>query len=200
VYCVWGTLSALLTESNISHLQPFDRETGYLNVIIETPMGSRNKFKYNEKHGLFMFDKALPIGQSFAFDFGFLPSTLGEDGDPLDALVLTSEPTFVGCLVPAKLLGVIEAEQTVEGETTRNDRFISVPIEAKSQKPPEGSIDTLDLIVAGNIAKFFIVYNDLQDRKFKVLRISGPDRAMQLIKEGGANAKPGKKKIRSAGA
>jgi inorganic pyrophosphatase len=189
-----------MSQSNISQLQPFDRESGFLNVIVETPRGSRNKFKYSEKHGLFMFDKPLPIGQTFEFDFGFLPSTLGEDGDPLDALVLTNEPTCVGCLVPAKLLGVIEAEQTVDGKTTRNDRFMGVPIEAKSQRPSEGSLDTLDLIVAGNIAKFFIVYNDLQGRKFKVLKISGPDRAMELIKEGIANAKPGKKKTRGANA
>jgi|SRR5579872_6196776 len=189
-----------MPESHISQMHAFDRESGLLNVIVETPRGSRNKFKHNEKHGLFMFDKALPIGQTFTFDFGFLPSTVGEDGDPLDALVLTNEPTFVGCLVPAKLLGVIEAEQTVADKTTRNDRFLTAPIEAKSQKPPEGTIDTLDLILAANIAKFFIVYNDLQDRKFKVLQISGPDRAMELIKEGIANARPAKKKSRGASA
>jgi len=66
-----------MPQSNISQMQAFDRESGFLNVIIETPKGSRNKFKFDEKHGLFMFDKAMPIGQSFPFDFGFLPSTIG---------------------------------------------------------------------------------------------------------------------------
>jgi inorganic pyrophosphatase len=141
-----------------------------------------------------MFDKALPIGQSFPFDFGFLPSTIGEDGDPLDALILTDEPTFVGCLVPAKLLGVIEAEQTQDGETQRNDRFIAVPIEAKSQKPVPQSVDALKPKLVEKIGKFFIAYNPLQGKQFKVLRSAGPGRAMELIKEGIAKAKRGKKK------
>ena len=190
---------------DISQMKPVDRKSGYLNVIIETPKGSRNKFKYNEEHGLFMFDKALPIGQSFPFDFGFLPSTIGEDGDPLDALVLTHEPTFVGCLVVSKLLGVIEANQTADGKTNRNDRFVAVPIEVKSQKPSaqslsKQSIDSLDSNLAENIAKFFVAYNDLQGKEFKVLRYSGPDRAMELIRSGFAKANPNKKKARRAAA
>ena len=187
-----------MPQSNISHLQPFDRESGFLNVIIETPKGSRNKFKFDEKHGLFMFDKAMPIGQSFPFDFGFLPSTIDEDGDPLDVLLLTDEPTFVGCFVLAKLLGVIEADQTSDGKTNRNDRFIAVPIEVKSQKPPAGSIDNLDPILVEKISKFFIAYNELQGKKFKVLRFAGPERAMELIREGFANARTDKKKARNA--
>jgi inorganic pyrophosphatase len=138
-----------MARHDISRMKPVDSKSGYLNVIIETPKGSRNKYKYNETRGLFMFDKALPIGQSFPFDFGFLPSTIGEDGDPLDALVLTDEPTFVGGLVVAKLLGVIEANQTADGKTNRNDRFVAVPIEVKSQRPSaqslsKQSIDSLD--------------------------------------------------------
>jgi inorganic pyrophosphatase len=132
-----------MTRYNISHLPPYDIKSGHLNAIIETPKASRNKFKYHEEYGLFMFDKALPTGQSFPFDFGFLPSTIGEDGDPLDVLILTEEPTFTGCLVLARLLGVIEAEQTDKGETNRNDRFIAVPLEVKSQKPPRQSPDSL---------------------------------------------------------
>ena len=190
---------------DISRMKPVDGKTGYLNVIIETPKGSRNKFKYNEEHGLFMFDKALPIGQSFPFDFGFLPSTIGEDGDPLDALVLTDEPTFVGCLVVSKLLGVIEANQTADGKTNRNDRFVAVPIEVKSQRPSaqslsKQSIDSLDSNLAENIAKFFVAYNDLQGKEFKVLRYSGSDRAMELIRSGVAKASPNKKKARRAAA
>ena len=187
-----------MSPPNISHMQPFDRESGFLNVIIETPKGSRNKFKYDETHGLFMFDKAMPIGQSFPFDFGFLPSTIGEDGDPLDVLVLTHEPTFVGCFIHAKLLGVIEADQTSDGKTVRNDRFIALPIEIKSQKPPAGSINHLDEVIVDEISRFFIAYNDLQGKKFKVLRFAGPDRAMQLIKDGFANARTDKKKTRNA--
>lgn len=151
-------------------------------VIVETPKGVRTKFKYDEKHHLFMFDKALPTGQSFPFDFGFLPSTIGEDGDPLDALVLADEPTFVGCLVIAKLLGVIEAEQTENGKTKRNDRFVTVPIEARPQKPPADAVHSLEPELADTITKFFVIYNELQGKKFKALRCSGPVRAMDIIK------------------
>jgi inorganic pyrophosphatase len=90
---------------DISRMCPFSPKSEYVNVIIETPKGSRTKFKYDEESGLFMFDKRLPIGQSFPFDFGFLPSTKGGDGDPLDVLVLMEEPTFVGCLVHAQTAG-----------------------------------------------------------------------------------------------
>src|SRR5215213_990364 len=74
---------------------------GELNVIIETPKGSRNKFNYDEETGLFKLGGVLPAGASFPFDFGFVPSTLGGDGDPLDVLVLMDEPAFAGCLVRA---------------------------------------------------------------------------------------------------
>jgi inorganic pyrophosphatase len=182
-----------MSQSNILNMPPFDEESGLVHVIVETPKGSRNKFKYEERYGIFMFDKALPIGQSFSFDFGFLPSTKGEDGDPLDALVLIDEPTFVGCFVLAKLLGVIEAEQTEGGETKRNDRFITVPTEVRSGKPPARSIVSLDPDLAKNLSGFFVAYNELQGKQFRVLQCAGPDRAMELIREG--LSKPAKTKF-----
>jgi len=172
---------------DIPRMRPFGPKSAYLNVIIETPKGSRTKFKYDEEHGLFMFDKALPIGQSFPYDFGFLPSTQGDDGDPLDVLVLTDEPTFTGCLIHAKLLGVIEAEQTEDGKTERNDRLIATPIEVKSGKPPAGAIERLEPDLVRNISNFFAVYNELQGRRFKTLRSAGPEPAEKLIRTGMSN-------------
>jgi inorganic pyrophosphatase len=169
---------------SISRMSPFGPKSEYVNAVIETPKGSRTKFKYDEELGLFMFDKALPIGQSFPFDFGFLPSTKGDDGDPIDILVLTDEPTFVGCLVHARLLGVIEAEQTENGETERNDRLIAIPLEAKSGKPSEGAIDRLEPGLVRKISKFFVAYNELQGKRFKPLRSAGPERAEALIRSG----------------
>ena len=186
-----------MTRYDIAHLPPYDSQSGHLNAIIETPKGSRSKFKYDEKHGLFMFDKALPLGTTFPFDFGFLPSTIGEDGDPLDVLVLGDEPSFAGCLVLAKLLGVIEAEQTDKDETNRNDRFIAVPLEVESRKPARHWPDSLSPAISDAIIEFFVAYNDLQDKKFNVLRCSSSSRAMELIKQGFAKARRGKKKRRS---
>src|SRR5689334_3990623 len=98
-------------------LDAFDPKTGNLNVIVETSQGSRNKYKYDPERRLFKVHKLLPAGASFPFDFGFIPSTVGDDGDPLDVLVVMEEPAPAGILVPARLLGVIEAEQTEGGKT-----------------------------------------------------------------------------------
>src|SRR5215212_1303855 len=115
------------TPIGLSSLSAYGADSGELNVIIETPKGSRNKFNYEEEHHLFKLGGVLPAGAVFPFDFGFIPSTLGGDGDPLDVLLLMDEPAFPGCLVPARLIAVIEAEQTErDGETTRNDRLIAV--------------------------------------------------------------------------
>jgi inorganic pyrophosphatase len=173
-----------MTGRNISGMRPFGPKSEYVNVIIETPKDSHVKFIYDEKENLFVFDKAMPIGQSFPFDYGFVPSTKGGDGDPLDVMVISDEPTFVGCLVHAKLIGVIEAEQTENGETERNDRLIAVPVEAKTGKPSSGAVDHLQPELARKISDFFVVYNELQGKGFKTLGYAGPERAAALIQAG----------------
>jgi len=115
-----------------SDLAAFDSTTDELNAIIDTPKGSRNKFKYDSAKGIFKLGGVLPLGASFPFDFGYIPSTIGQDGDPLDALILMDEPAFPGCLIPSKLIGVIEAEQTEEGRTFRNDRLIATATDSRN--------------------------------------------------------------------
>jgi inorganic pyrophosphatase len=89
----------------LTKLPAFDPETNYLNAIVETPKGSRNKYKYIEKLKVFQLHSLLPAGSVFPYDFGFIPSTRGMDGDPLDVLVLMEEPAPGGYLVPARLVG-----------------------------------------------------------------------------------------------
>ena len=91
-------------------------------VIIETPKGSRKKLKYDPAKRMYKLSKVMPEGMVFPYDFGFVPDTKGQDGDPLDVLVLTAEPLFPGCLVNCARVGIIEAEQEEEGETKWNDR------------------------------------------------------------------------------
>src|SRR5204862_6369582 len=110
---------------NLLGLDAWDLESGMLNVFIETSKGSRNKLRYNTEQGLFELSKVLPRGLSFPFDFGFIPSTVGDDGDPLDVLVLLDEPVPAGCRIPARLIGVVEAEQTKDGKAERNDRLVA---------------------------------------------------------------------------
>src|SRR5437762_9665222 len=103
-----------------------DPQKGICRAIIETPKGCRNKFDYDPDSGLFMLGGLLPEGMMFPFDFGFIPSTLGGDGDPLDILVLMDAPAHVGCLIEVRIIGIIEAEQTQDGKTERNDRLMGV--------------------------------------------------------------------------
>src|SRR6187401_3503460 len=93
----------------IDGLRPNDGSK--INVVIETPKGCRNKFKYDEKLGVFRLNKVLPSGMVFPFDFGYVPGSLADDGDPIDVLVIMDEAAFPGCLVPVRLIGVIKAEQ-----------------------------------------------------------------------------------------
>ena len=83
-----------------------------LQVVIENPRGRRNKYSFNEDDRIFRLKAALPAGMVFPYDFGFVPRTIGGDGDPLDVLVLMDEPSFPGCVLLARLIGVMEAEQT----------------------------------------------------------------------------------------
>ncbi|MBA3357443.1 MAG: inorganic diphosphatase [Pyrinomonadaceae bacterium] len=166
------------------NLDAFDSETNQLNVIVDTPKGNRNKFEYDEKSELFKLSGVLPVGASFPYDFGFVPSTRGEDGDPLDVLLLMDDPAFVGCLVPARLLGVIEAEQTERsGDTMRNDRLIAVAAKSITHRSLK-SLGTLDGNLVDQIEHFFISYNEIKGKQFKPLGRFGPTRARRLIDEG----------------
>ena len=161
-------------------LSPFDKESGHVNAIIDTPKGSRNKFKFDERLGLFRLGGALPIGSVFPFDFGYVPSTQGGDGDPLDVLILMDEPAFTGCLVAAKLIGVIEANQTEVGITTRNDRLIAVAADSRNQSHLR-FLGDLNANLVHEIEQFFVSYNETKGKRFELLGRFGPDRATQLI-------------------
>lgn len=164
----------------LNHLEPV---TGHeYNVIIETPQGSRNELTYNAELGLFELGGVQPSGFTFPYDFGFLPCTEGGDGDPLDVLVLLEEPLPTGVLVRTRLLGVIEAEQTSNGMTVRNDRFIGVPTVSREY----GHLHTLQDLRPGlldEIEHFFISYNEGKGKHFRPLRRSDPQRARKIVEE-----------------
>src|SRR6201993_3909886 len=105
-----------------------DVKKGVCRAIVETPQGSRNKFDYDPESNLFMLGGLLPEGMVFPFDFGFVPSTLGDDGDPLDALVLMDAPTHVGCLVEGRVRGGIAGRKTEDGKKEENDRLLAAAI------------------------------------------------------------------------
>ena len=164
----------------ILDLPPFDEKSGELNVIIETPKGSRNKYVFDTDLGVFRLKKMLPTGAIFPFDFGFVPQTLAEDGDPLDVLLLMEEPAFPGCLIQARLVGIIEARQTKKGKTTRNDRLIAVACGAEMFCKVD-SMDTLNDELLRQIEHFFISYNRFEGKKFSPIRRSGPAQARRKV-------------------
>lgn len=163
-------------------LQPFDRKSGNLNVIIETPKGCRNKYAFDSKLGSYKLKAVLPSGAVFPFDFGSIPGTEAEDGDPLDILLLMDEPAFTGCLVEARVLGVIEAEQTEKGKTKRNDRLIAVAAESRTHSSLKSLLD-LEANMLDEIEHFFVSYNEARAKKFKPIARKGPRAATSLVEK-----------------
>jgi len=117
---IMGSRADLTTLAN-----QFDPAKATCRAIIETPKGSRNKFDYDPESNLFILAGLLPEGMMFPFDFGFIPSTQGEDGDPLDIMVLMDAPAHVGCLIDVRIIGIIDAEQTEEGQTEKTAGFLA---------------------------------------------------------------------------
>jgi inorganic pyrophosphatase len=152
-----------------------------LQAIIETPKGSRSKFKFDAAARNFKLSKVLPEGMVFPYDFGYLPATKAEDGDPLDILVLTDEPLFPGCLVDCRLLGVIEAEQEEGGERARNDRLIAAA-SASLLYSGMNSLEDLNPVVLKEIQEFFVNYQRVRGVKVTILGRKGPEQARKLIR------------------
>lgn len=165
-------------------LPPFDEDDiETLHAIIDTPKGSRNKFKWDSKHGLYKLGGVLTIGMFFPYDFGFVPSTLADDGDPIDVLVLMDEPAFVGCLVPSRLIGGFYAEQTESGLTERNDRLLAVAANSRNHKDVR-TLDDLNQNLVHEVEHFFVSYNTAKGKKFEPQGRFGPDTARTLVQEG----------------
>jgi inorganic pyrophosphatase len=153
-----------------------------LQVIIETPKGCRNKYSFDEQQKIFVLKAALPAGMVFPYDFGFLPRTLADDGDPIDVLVLMDEPAFPGCALMARLIGVIEGEQTANKQTTRNDRLVAVA-ETAHMYGHLKSIKDLPKQSLHEIEEFFVNYHRLQGKRYKLLACKGEKTALDLIEK-----------------
>jgi inorganic pyrophosphatase len=150
-------------------------------VIVDTPRGSRNKYKFDPELAVFKLSRVLPAGMSFPFDFGSIPGTCAEDGDALDILVLTEAPLFAGCLVLVHLVGVIRATQK-EGRTTiRNDRLIGA-VETPVNKPVIRDIHDLSAEILRDIEHFFRSYNQAQGRQFSIEGRAGARAAQGLLR------------------
>jgi inorganic pyrophosphatase len=170
--------------ADLTHLaNQLDPKKATCRAIIETPKGSRNKFDYDPDANLFMLGGLLPEGMMFPFDFGFVPSTKGQDGDPLDVMVLMDAPAHVGCLIELRIIGVIEAEQIEGNRTERNDRLLAVAIHSYNHQHLD-SINDVSNTLLDQVEAFFISYNKQRGKKFKIVNTGGPKKAMKVLKEG----------------
>jgi inorganic pyrophosphatase len=144
-----------------------ERRSRRVYVVIDTPAGSRNKYKYDSRFGVFRISRMLPRGSVFPYDFGSIPQTRAPDGDPLDVLVLGLAPSFPGCVVSARLIGVLHAEQREGGRTIRNDRLIAVGETAVNRSSLK-QLRELDSEALRDIEHFFESYNRRQGRAFRI--------------------------------
>lgn len=165
-----------------TRLAPFDSKDAELTVIIETPKGSRNKYAYDPEQRIFALRKVLPAGMSFPYDFGFVPSTLAGDGDPLDVLVLMDEPAFPGCKLTCRLIGVIEGEQGDKKDRARNDRIVAVESCNHSFSHVK-RIDDLGKTFEREIEEFFVNYHRLMGKPYRIVALKGPAAASRCVKQ-----------------
>jgi inorganic pyrophosphatase len=154
-----------------------------ITVIVESPKGSGHKFDHDPKTNQFKLKKILPAGLVFPFDFGFLPDTKGDDGDPLDVIVISEITTFPGCVMDCRLIGAFEVIQTErDGETMRNDRFLAVP-EASQLFSEVKDINDVPDAILNQLEHFFRNYNEQAGKKFEVLKRVGRITAQRLVEK-----------------
>jgi len=187
---IWGCLC--MNENpqlaDPSFIAPYG-SNNVLQVVIETPKNSRNKYAFDHDRHVIVLRKILPAGMVFPYDFGFVPSTLAEDGDPIDVLVLMDEPVFPGCVVEARVIGVIEGEDELEdGAKQRNDRVLAVA-SVSQQFENVKTIGDMPKQIVSHMEEFFANYPRLLSGKiYNVLGSKGPEEAARLIEGARKNA------------
>ena len=140
-----------------------------ISAMVECPKGFNQKFEYEPEEGRFRLSKILPAGLVFPFDFGMIPKTKGEDGDPLDIVVLSESGTFPGCMIECRIIGAIKAEQTErDGKTMRNDRFLGIPV-VSQLFPHVDELAQLPEGIVNQLEHFFKNYNEQAGKRFRVI-------------------------------
>jgi len=156
------------------------RSATALRVVGETPKGSRNKYAFDPARRTFALRKILPQGMEFPHDFGFIPSTIGEDGDPLDVLILLDEPTFPGCVVETRLIGVLEGEKSENGRKISDHRFIAVALESRNHSEIR-DIEDLNDTTLDELERFFENYQQEPGHQFKVVARRSANEALRFL-------------------
>ena len=163
------------------HKLPVWNKAGDVHVVVETPRGSASKLEFDPDLQAFTLSKSLFLGLSYPYDWGFIPSTKGEDGDPIDVLVLHDAATSPGLVLKCKIIGVLEVLQKEAGkQKIRNDRVIAVPRDSHREKSEDDARD-LPKQIREEIEKFFVPTDELENKKLKFLGWKGPKAGEELV-------------------
>jgi inorganic pyrophosphatase len=168
--------------TDLTKLAPLlDPKAATCRAIVECPKGGVVKYTYDPKAQAFEMKRILPDGMCFPLDFGFVPSTKGEDGDPLDILVVNDVPAAVGALLAVRLIGVIEAEQTEEGKTVRNDRLVGVA-KVSHLFAKVAALSDLGEAFLHSLTQFWVNYGALRGATFEVRAVRDSAAAVALMR------------------
>lgn len=163
-----------------------------INCVVETPKGYGIKYDYDPRLGRLFVKKRLPAGLVFPFDFGYIPGTMGEDGDPLDVVMISEMQLFPGCSVDCRIIGSLKVVQREKnGRPIRNDRYIAVPVISVTYRAVT-EISQLPGNLLQELEVFFITYNRQEGKQLDVVAKMPGARAMAEIKKAEKQAQPGK--------
>lgn len=155
-----------------------------IDVFVEIPKGSNNKYEYDKEKNIFRLDRVLYSPVYYPADYGFIQETLADDGDPLDAMVLTSFPTFPGCIINARIIGMF----IMEDEKGRDEKVLGVPV----NDPRFDNIKSLDDLgkhIMKEFEHFFSVYKDLEEKEVIIKGWASTEDALITIKKAKKNYK-----------
>jgi inorganic pyrophosphatase len=163
---------------NLYDLDPGPDCPEIIRMIVEIPKNSSNKYEYDGKLGVFRLDRPLYSPLHYPGDYGFVPGTLADDGDPLDVLTMMSEPSFTGCMIEVRPLGVLDLVDSAD----KDQKVLAVPISS----PRYQEIHTIDQVwphMRREIEHFFTIYKELEGKQTRIDGWRGPKEARKLIAE-----------------
>jgi inorganic pyrophosphatase len=157
---------------------PAQPKAGLVNVLVEIPAGSKNKYEFDKDMNAFALDRVLYSSVQYPYDYGFIPNTLADDGDPLDGMVIMDQPTFPGCVITARPIGML---QMIDGGD-RDEKVLCVP-----DKDPRflhvTSLSNISQHRLDEIAEFFLSYKNLEKKKVEILGWQDVDKVSALVEE-----------------
>lgn len=159
-------------------LIPAQPKPGIVNVLIEIPAGSKNKYEFDKDLNAFALDRVLYASVQYPYDYGFIPNTLADDGDPLDGMVIMDQPTFPGCVIAARPIGMLKM---IDGGD-RDEKILCVP----DKDPRYANVNSLRDIASHRleeVAEFFRTYKNLEKKETEITGWEDVDAVKPLVEE-----------------